>query len=525
MAVQPPATSARCAPALLAALADPSTYDGAPVDMHETHASWVFLTGDRAFKIKKPLALGFLDYSTLARRHGACLEEVRVNRELAPGIYLGVRAIVKTRAGFVFAPGEAPKAVEYAVEMRRFNEDDTLAGLIASGRLTSAHLEAVARRLAEFHRMAPVVPGCGAGETLEMWQKNIRELASTSGAKEWPLTLAADFAEAFMLVRSGEIELRRRAGLIRDGHGDLRCEHVLAVPTVRVVDRIEFDPSLRHGDVGCDLAFLAMDLEANGQRWAADELVSSYRDHGIDPGSEVLLAFHGAYRALVRAKVLLIAAAEHDDERRVKLLEQARSMWALSERLCWRARAPVVVVICGPPASGKSTLAAELSRRSGVEVVSSDATRKAIAGLGPTERAAPEHYSEHFTHLTYERLTQAARRTLGDRGAVIVDASCHSRAERSLLVEGLLRTVVTGLVVYCEVPLAVALERAARRMHDSTRVSDASPQIVAARYRSFQPLDEWRSACVLELGTQQPLDAQVCSVTRAVDRRLSAGPV
>ena len=140
-------------PALLSALASGATYPGHPrVDLHETHASWVFVAGDRAYKVKKPLALGFLDYSTLELRHSACREEVRINQELAPGLYLGVRAIVKGNGGFRIVPDGAANAVEYAVEMCRFSEQDTFEGLIAAGALTPGHVAAAGRLLAEFHR-------------------------------------------------------------------------------------------------------------------------------------------------------------------------------------------------------------------------------------------------------------------------------------------------------------------------------------------------------------------------------------
>ena len=508
---------------LLTALADASTYGATePVEVHETHASWVFLVGDRAFKLKKPLDLGFLDYSTPARRRIACVEEVRVNRELAQDIYLGVRAIVRADTRLTMTSEGASNAVDYVVEMRRFREADTLAGLIAAGGLSAAHIEAVARRLAAFHRGALVVAGGGAQEVLRMWLLNVRELAEAGRAPASSLDLSAGFAEAFVSVHSEEIERRRRAGLVRDGHGDLRCEHVLAVPSVRVVDRIEFDPTLRHTDIACDLAFLTMDLEAQDQRWAAEELVSAYRREGTDAGSETLLAFYAAHHALVRAKVALIAVAEHDGERREELLEQARSMSALAERLCWRARGPLALVICGPAASGKSSLAAELSRRSGLTVVSSDATRKAAAGLRATERATPEHYSHHFTHHTYELLAARARELLDGGSGVIVDASCRSRVERSTLLGRLRRSGLPRLVVRCDVPLQVALERAARRMHDPDRISDADPQIVAQQYRSFQPLEELPPGSVIELDTTHPLDTQVDELTRALDRRLAA---
>jgi uncharacterized protein len=509
---------------LLLALADPATYGGVAVTAHETHASWVFLAGERAYKIKKPLALGFLDYSTLERRRSACLEEVRVNQELAPGIYLGVRAIVRTDTGFAFASdGETREAVEYAVEMRRFDEADTLAGLIASETLTSEHLEAVARRLAAFHRSAPVVAGGGAAEVLGVWQQNVRELQRAGRPLQLPVGLVEGFAEMFVRAHEGEIERRRDAGLVRDVHGDLRCEHVLALPSVRVVDRIEFDPSLRHTDIACDLAFLTMDLEAHGQRWAAEKLLSAYRSNGMDAGSDALLSFYGAHRALVRATVDLIGASEHDDERRTALLAKARSMWALAERLCWRARAPLALVICGPSASGKSTLAAELAKRTGFDVLCSDAVRKSAAGLNATDRGAPEHYSHRFTHHTYELLANQAHELIHSGSGVIVDATCRSRVERSTLLGRLARTGAPRLVVRCEVPLEVALARAAQRVHDPRRISDASPEIVAEQYRSFQALEELAPDNVLVLDTQLALDAQAARITRAMDHLLSAG--
>ena len=508
-------------PALLRMLADPATYAGVPVVVHETHASWVFVAGERAYKIKKPVALGFLDYSTLERRRSACAEEVRVNQELAPGIYLGVRAVVRIETGFAFAPNDhAPEAVEYAVEMRSFDEANTLAGLIASRALTSEHLEVVARRVAAFHRIAPTVAGGDAAQVLGVWQRNLVDLRQVSQALGFPVQLAERFAEMFVRVHADEIERRRAAGLVRDVHGDLRCEHVLLTPDVRVVDRIEFDPSLRHTDIACDLAFLTMDLEAHDQRWAAQTLVSAYRDSGMDAGSDALLSFYGAHRALIRATVDLVGASEHDGERRAALLAKGHSMWALAERLCWRARGPLAIVVCGPAGSGKSTLAAELSKCSGFVVLSSDAVRKSEAGLHATDRAAPEHYSHRVTHRTYELLAGQAH-ALIDRGSgIIVDATCRSRVERSTLLGRLSRTGVPRLVVRCEVPLEVALARAARREHDPARVSDAGPQIVAEQYRSFQQLEELAPEDVLGLDTRLALRTQVFEVTRAVDRLL-----
>jgi uncharacterized protein len=513
------AVAQRGDPALIRALGEPGMYPGhPPVAVHETHASWVFVAGDRAYKVKKPVALGFLDYSTLARRRSACLEEVRVNQALAPRLYLGVRAIVASAGGFRFAAGEDSAAVEYVVEMQRFREQDTFAGLIEAGALTGGDVAAAARTLAGFHRNAEVVRDWSADRVLEIWQRNVQELERVAHPRGWRVDVAAAFGEAFL--RSHRSELRRRAleGFARDGHGDLRCEHVLARPEIRVVDRIEFDPRLRRTDVGADLAFLAMDLEAHGQRWAARELYDAYGESGLSIGDEALRSFYAGHWALVRAKVALIAASEDAERDALEELGLAERLWTLSEHLCWRARRPLAIVICGPAASGKSMLAAELSRRSELPVVSSDAVRKRLAHLDPAQAASAEHYSPRFTRATYAQLAADAHEALRREGGALIDATCRSRAGRARLLSGLQASGATLLIVRCEVPLELALQRAARRLHDPRRVSDATPEIAAQQFRDFEDFDGRCEGRVLRLNTSQPLDGQVAQVALATDR-------
>lgn len=516
-----PGTDEQTDPALLKALRAPATYGGScPVIAHETHASWVFIAGEYAYKIKKPVALGFLDYGTLSRRHAACREEVRVNEELAPGIYLGVLAIVKEGDVFGFAAEGSPHAVEYAVQMRSFSESDTMEASIAAGSLTAAEVQRVGGCLACFHQSAPIVQSAEPEDVLESWLVNVREMCALQYADRWPTDLAFHFGEAFVQANHLEIERRARQGHVRDGHGDLRCEHVLLKPEIRVVDRIEFDPALRRIDVTADLAFLTMDLEAHGQTWAAQELVRAYTNAGGEVGSQALLSFYAAQRALVRAKVTLLEAAEHQPADRGNRYERAEALWALSERLCWRARRPVAIVVCGPPASGKSTLAAELAQRCALPVASSDVVRKGLAGLALTERARPEHYSPEFTEVTYLHLAGQALGHLRAEGGVIVDATCHSPEQRKILLDELDVAGVTWLVVYCHLDAKVALDRAERRMGDPERASDATPEIVAQQVSRFEPPLELPAQSVLSLDTELSLEAQVWEVTYALDERL-----
>jgi hypothetical protein len=477
-------------------------YSGHPaVQVHETHASWVFLAGERAYKIKKPVRLAFLDYGTLARRRAACREEVAVNRELAPGIYLGVQAIIHGPGGFRFASEESAGAVEYVVVMRRFEEARTLLG-------------------ADFHRRSPALVADGPEQLLDLWMVNVQEMERLPFPGSWRVETLRGFGEAFVDAHARELERRGERGLMRDGHGDLRCEHVLLGPPIRVVDRIEFDPALRQMDVARDLAFLAMDLEAHGRRWAARELVRAYRHADGDPGSERLRCFYSAYWALVRAKVALIAAGTHHGALRRRERARAERLWGLAERLCWRARGPVVIVVCGPAASGKSTLAAHLAHRSRLPVVSSDVLRKRLAGVALSERARPEHYTEDFTRAVYLSLAREALARLEGRGGVIVDATCHTRRERASLFGLLRRDGVTFLAVQCQVMLQTALARAARRIQSPERVSDATPEVVAAQFDRFQVLDELPEECVLALDCEQSVEAQTAALTRAVDRQI-----
>jgi aminoglycoside phosphotransferase family enzyme/predicted kinase len=516
------------AAALPAALMRPSAFPGGegPVTVCETHASWVFLCGDRAYKVKKPVLFPFLDYATVERRAAMCDEEVRVNRRLAPSIYLGVRPVVRDNERLrVGEPGEGP-VVDHAVLMRRFSSGDTLAAAIRSGAGASA-VELTARRLAAFHAAAPVAP---VGEVaaqrvravLDETFATLATLARDIGARE--LSAAERFARTFLAWKADELSERGTAGRVRDGHGDLRAEHVLVKPGggIEIVDAIEFDPALRRIDVAEDLAFLVMDLAALGAPALGRRLVDAYRDAGGDPGDDRLVAFFAALKAWIRAKVLALRATQLVGRRRAAVLGEAAALAALGERFAWRARDAQLIAVCGTAATGKSTVARELHRVTGLSVVASDAVRKGAAGLALDERGGTELYGDARSRETYRELGRRASAARAAAGGAIVDATFRRPEDRAAFAAAVGEAV--DLWVECRAPAVIVRERARRRAADPTRVSDAGPEEAERQLASFAPLDEITPETHAPMRTDRPESRLVRELAALLDARLLESP-
>ena len=324
----------------------------------------------------------------------------------------------------------------------------------------------------------------------------------------------AHFADAFLTTHRTELETRACAGHVRDGHGDLRAEHVLLEHGVEIVDCLEFDPALRTTDVGCDLAFLTMDLEALGSPFAARTVLAGYRKAGGDPGDDALVSFFGAYRALVRAKVALVRAGQAEDgDRR---LTDARRRLALAERLAWRVRRPGLVVVAGLSATGKTTLADLLAERSGLSHLSSDAVRKELLHIAPAARAAAAAYGPSFNRRTYEELGRRARAELAHAGGVIVDATFRNRTDRAAFLSELGGLPDPAIVVECRAPLSVRLERARRR---SPGASDADPRVVRRQTDAAGLAEDVPPAQHVILRTDRPPDDALDDLAALLDGR------
>jgi aminoglycoside phosphotransferase family enzyme/predicted kinase len=473
---------------------------GNAVEVRETHISWVVLEGDRAYKIKKPVRLPFLDYGSLERRHELCLEEVRLNRRLAPDVYLGVCALVPGAGGLRPAPADAPGAVEYAVVMRRYDERRTL----ARGAVGEAEIRAVGRRLAAFHATAdrPAEAERSVAALERMLTENLATLREL-GADRETIEDAEGLVDAVLAGRRRELLARARAGHVRDGHGDLRAEHVVLERGIEIVDCVEFDPALREIDVGLDLAFLVMDLMRR-DRSSAAALVAAYREAGGDPGDDALLAFFAAQRALIRAKVALVRASQVAGADAARRRAHAAELLALAGRLAWQVRLGPGAVVCGLAGSGKSTLASALAERSGATVVSSDAVRKELLGLGPSERAPEAAYGSEMNRRTYQELGRRAREVAGP---VIVDATFRRREDRDAC------NLPAGFVwIECRAPVEVRAGRA----RAPRAFSDADAAVAVRQTGEWEALD----GAHLTVCTDRAPEAVVAAVRDGLDRRL-----
>ena len=467
----------------------------APVSLRMTHASWVFLTGDDVWKVKRPVDFGFLDFRTLQARRHFCEEELRLNRRLAPDVYLGVEPIRESARGHVIAGGEG-RVVDWALHMRRLPDEASAASILARGALTAAPLAGLAARLAPFFRAARPTPAFGGLARLRAnVDENFAQVEPFVG--EIVQRPSFDNIRAFQL---GELETKRerfaarvRDGRIRDGHGDLRLEHVYFLGGVDplAIDCIEFNERFRCGDTAGEAAFLAMELEAARRPDLAAGFLARFAEASDDFELYGVLDFYLSYRAFVRGKVAAFLAADPtaDGELRAGKREEARRRFALARSFSGLpVDDPFVVVVGGVIGSGKSTLATALGRELAAPVVSSDRTRKARAGLAPTERGGAELYTPDEIERNYREVLRRGGEVLAARRGVILDASFSAHRWRAAAAD-LARAAGARFVLVearCADRDRLRARLAARRRGPA--VSDATDAELDERLRRYEPL-------------------------------------
>ena len=495
------------------------------VTLRATHASWVFLTDTDVFKVKRPVDLGFLDYRTIEDRYRACQEEVRLNARLAPDVYLGVVPVYLTDRGYALTGG-GPVA-EWAVHMRRLPDAASAAAALARGALDAAALECVAVRLGEFLRGARPTPSFGTPASLA---KNVEE--NFDQTRRFAGNLIArttfDAVEAFqreqMARHEGRFLQRIADQRIREGHGDVRLEHIYflgspprsAAPVI--IDAIEFNERFRCGDVAAEIAFPAMELDAAGRSDLASGLVARFAEASDDYGLYGVLDFYVSYRAWVRGKVAAFVAADASTaaEARAAKEAEARRCFELARAACMPAAArPYLIAVGGVIGSGKSTLAQALGRALAAPVVSSDQTRKVLAGLAPTAPGDAHLYAPDARDNIYDEILRRAGAVLTSGRGVIVDATFSTRAWRARAAAAAQAAGARFLLIETQVPLDVARARlAARRTQPSA--SDATEALLEDFLGAYEPAGSGEPGPRLLVDMAGPADAAVSTALSAL---------
>ncbi|MBI1850550.1 MAG: AAA family ATPase [Planctomycetes bacterium] len=485
------------------------------VDLVQTHISYVLLTDDRVYKIKKPVRLPFLDFSTVEKRRHFCEEEVRLNRRISPSVYLGVRPIVATRTGHRF--GRRPRgAVDFAVEMVRLPDADNAVTRLRDGRLEEGDVDRFAALVARFHssaRRGTEVDAYATNDAVAaLVRGNLAEMTPFAG-RELPRE-AFDAVRAWTedRIRALDGAFARRVGEGRacDGHGDLQLGHFFvhgASRTVSVIDCIEFNEGFRCADAAADVAFLAMDLDRLGRHDLASRFANQYADFAADHDLFEVLDFYVAYRALVRAKVACLKSREVEvaDADREAARRDAAQFLSLAARYATPApRERALILVLGPVGCGKTTVAWELSHRLGAPVVSSDVVRKAIAGVSRTKRASNAAYLPDMTERVYARLRDLAAAILRSGRSVILDATYPVRVWRAEALAVAKAERATPVIVECHLAPEEVDRRLALREIDPTAVSDANREIARRLRATYEPVASTEASLVLPVTTDRP---------------------
>lgn len=482
---------------------------GLEVGFLQTHISRLFFAGERVYKIKKPVELGFLDFSTLELRRQVCEEEVRLNRRLAPQVYLGVVPVTEAGDGTLRVGGEGP-ALEWAVEMVRLPEHGMLSNLLDRGEIDNEPMNALAELLARFHAEAPTGEGVDEHGSVRAVTFNVEENfaqlepfvdAAASGAGP-PVNVIsrrqhdflAERARTFLEQRGALFEARLQAGRIREGHGDLHAGNVcFAEEGVVAYDCIEFNRRFRCADVACDLAFLTMDLDRRGYPGFSKYLERRYAAAAEDEELTELSGFYKQYRAVVRAKVAAMTASDPavQQEAREELRRGARSYVQLAVGY---DLPPALILMCGLPASGKSWSAQALAQVLRAPVLHSDVRRKVLGGIARTTRVQDGYgaglYSQAAKQRTYDSLLEDAMERLGAGHTVILDATFSTRAFREPFAQAARREGFPLLVAHVSARDELVRERLEARAKDPHAVSDANLEVYLKARASFEPPDE-----------------------------------
>ncbi len=465
----------------------------ADVHLRETHISWLVLAGDFVYKIKKPIVLDFLDFGDLEKRRFFCNEEIRLNQPWAPEVYLDVVPVTLDGEQPRFGGSGAP--IEYAVRMRRFDEDMQLDRQLEQDKLTVADMRELANMIARRHRAAPRVDDTQRGRvmrlTTEFMQDNFKALddniesATLAPLKRW--------TDDELRQVGPLLQKRFDTGFVRDCHGDLHLGNLVRLPNgITTFDCIEFSTDLRHIDVMCDLAFLIMDLFERGRRDLAAQLLNRYLEVSGDYGGVAVLNLFVVYRCLVRAKVAVIMSREREGAAaRDKDIAEAYAYCEMASRQA-ASRVPLVMLMHGLSGSGKTWVSGKLMAAMPAIRLRSDIERKRMVALGESASSASEPgegiYTESLNRDVYARLLSLAQLVLESGHNVILDATYLRESDRAAALALAERGGCPFLIIDVTAEPEVMRKRIGRRQALSADASEASLDVLNRQFETAEPL-------------------------------------
>jgi len=504
-------------PELVKALLKPGAYPEATkkIELAQTQMSFVFLTDQFVYKVKKAVDLGYLDYTTLEKRRFFCQKEVELNRRLCPEVYLGVVPITSDNGAIRI--GGRGEVIEYAVKMRRLPHEAMMNVLLANNQVSAEMITGLAQKLAAFHQEAETNAEISAFGEIKAVTRNTDENFDQT-EKYIGRTISKDsyrhiknYTNSFVGENAPLFNKRIKEGRIRDCHGDLHAAHISFSDGVCIYDCIEFNDRFRYCDVASEMAFLAMDLDHYGRADLSRSLVKAYVAESGDKELLELLGFYKGYRAYVRGKV---ESFKLDDPyiskgEKEKTLEIAASYFDLA-RAYTRSR-PILFITVGLVGTGKTTLAQALAKRLGLAVISSDITRKQLAGVPLTEHRFEGLdsgiYSAELSRQTYDKLFAGAGGILSDGGSVILDASfikAEERLKAKRLAEG---TGADFFIIECTLDEENIKKRLARRLKQGS-VSDGRWEIYRPQKKAFDPVEAAPSKHAI-IDTSKPIEENI----------------
>lgn len=502
----------------ISSMLNPDVYDHPvkKIELIETHISAVILTGDFVYKIKKPVDFGFLDFSTLEKRHACCLDELRLNRRMAPDIYLDVVAITGTPEQPVI--GGSGEAIEYAVKMAQFPQSAELDLKLTAGELKNEHMDAIADMVADFHAHIDVADdSMDYGDKDVVYQpveenfRQIREHIDT-GPYEKTLATLEQWSQSEFACLSPVFEQRKQAGFIRECHGDMHLRNMLWLDSDEedrplAFDCIEFNAHLRWIDVISEVAFLVMDLQSRQQLQLANRFLNKYLEDTGDYAGVAVLPFYLCYRALVRAKVDALRL----EQKNIAPQERTQSLAEFEDYLQLAASytkqpAPKLIIMRGLSASGKSTVSQQLLDAAGMIRIRSDVERKRLFDVAIDEHGASEInaglYSAQASQQTYAKLLELAEAVIRSGYSVIIDAAFLKHEQRQPFQQRAQQLSVPYFILEVTAPVEVLRQRIIARTND---VSDAGLAVLEHQFANRQPLHESEKNNVLVVNTDEEL--------------------